>query len=53
MELEQPRKEKIRYAILIPIIVHQFLMASVTAKYFIPNLHYILPIPLRSRFRPK
>ena len=32
MELEQPRKEKIRYAILIPIIVHQFLMASVTAN---------------------
>ena len=32
MELEQPRKEKIRYSILIPIIVHQFLMASVTAN---------------------
>ena len=32
MELELPKKEKIRCSILIPIIIHQFLMAGVTAN---------------------
>ena len=32
MEVEKPKTEKIRYSILIPIIIHQFLMAAVTAN---------------------
>ena len=32
MELELPKKEKIRCSILIPIIIHQFLMAGVTSN---------------------
>ena len=32
MEAEKPKTEKIRYSLLIPIIIHQFLMAAVTAN---------------------
>ncbi len=32
MEIEKTNSEKIRYSVLIPILVHQFLMAAVTAN---------------------
>ena len=32
MEIKKTNSEKIRYSVLIPILVHQFLMAAVTAN---------------------